>query len=103
MEPTKNTSLNLAITGAETELRQETTRQLVACGHQVTGLAHGKDGATAIRYNGGLPAETNPTSAAELKDAIRAAKADVFITTARLESAPSQLSRRFTANGTNLA
>lgn len=68
MEPTKNTPLSLLITDADTELGQETIRQFVARGHQVTGLMQGQDQEAAVRSQGGLPAEANPTSATELKE-----------------------------------
>ncbi|MBD2103922.1 NAD(P)-dependent oxidoreductase [Leptolyngbya sp. FACHB-261] len=67
------------IAGADTELGQETVRQLVALGYQVTGLVKSKDGATTVRSNGGLAVETDLTNAAELKEAIRLAKAEVIL------------------------
>lgn len=79
MEPTEHTSLNLVITAADTELGQEITRQLVARGHQVTGLALNRNGAAIIRSNGGLPTDASLTNASELKDVFQATKADVVL------------------------
>ncbi|WP_017314899.1 NAD-dependent epimerase/dehydratase family protein [Mastigocladopsis repens] len=79
MVESKDTTLSLVVTGADTELGLETIRQLVACRYQVTGIAQSKDGATAITSVGGTPADANLTSAAELKDVLRTAKAEVVL------------------------
>lgn len=79
MERKTKATLNILVTGANTELGRETTRQLVARGHCVTGLAQGKDNLSAIRADGGLPVEADPTNARELKDALSTAKATVVL------------------------
>ncbi|MBW4630962.1 MAG: NAD-dependent epimerase/dehydratase family protein [Iphinoe sp. HA4291-MV1] len=79
MVESKDAPLSIVITGADSELGLETIRQLIACGHQVTGLALSKDGATAIRSVGGVLADANLTSAAELKDVFARTKVDVVL------------------------
>lgn len=74
-----DTKLSIFITGAETELGQETVRQFVALGHKVTGLTRDKDGAATVRSHGGIAVESNPSNAVELRDAILAANADVVV------------------------
>ncbi|MEH2250886.1 NAD-dependent epimerase/dehydratase family protein [Nostoc sp.] len=72
-------TINFVITAADTELGQETTQQLVAHGHQVTGIPLSKDGAEVIRSKGALAADVSLTSATELKDVLSTANANVVI------------------------
>lgn len=73
-------SLNVFITGADTALGREVTRQLVARGHHVTGLVEGSDGAAKARQDGAIPAYvSDPFRAGEFKSLIGAAQADVVI------------------------
>lgn len=72
-------TLSIVVVGADTELGLATTRQLVAQGYQVMGLAQGKDSAPAIRANGGLCADVNLTSANELKQIINTVRANVVL------------------------
>lgn len=72
-----DTKLSIVITGADTELGQETVRQFVAQGHKVSGLTQDKNGAATVRSHGGIAVETDPSNAVELRDAILAANADV--------------------------
>jgi NAD(P)-dependent dehydrogenase (short-subunit alcohol dehydrogenase family) len=71
--------LSIVITGADTEIGQETVWQFVAQGHKVTGLTQDKDGAATVRSQGGIAVETDPSNAVELRDAILAANADVVV------------------------
>ncbi len=79
MEQRTDATLNILITGATTELGRETTRQLVARGYCVMGLTQGKDDLSAIRADGGLPVEADPTSLDELKGALSAVQVDVIL------------------------
>jgi len=74
-----NSSLSLVLTAATSSLGRETTRQLVARGHRVTGLTHGSVGAAQVRQDGGLPAYSDPLRAGELKSIFRMATADVAV------------------------
>jgi nucleoside-diphosphate-sugar epimerase len=74
-----NASLSVFLTAATSSLGRETTRQLVARGHRVTGLTKGSDGAVILRKDGGLPAYSDPYRAGELKSIIKMAAADVVI------------------------
>lgn len=74
-----DTKLSIVITGADTELGQETVRQFVALGHKVTGLTQDKDGAATVRSHGGIAVETDPSNPVELREAILAANADVVV------------------------
>jgi Nucleoside-diphosphate-sugar epimerases len=74
-----DTKLSIVLTGADTELGQETVRQFVAQGHKVTGLTQDKNGAATVRSHGGIAVETDPSNAVELRDAILAANADVVV------------------------
>jgi nucleoside-diphosphate-sugar epimerase len=74
-----NASLSVFLTAATSSLGRETTRQLVARGHRVTGLTVGFDGAVTVRKDGGLPAYSDPYRAGELKSIIKMAAADVVI------------------------
>ncbi|MEG3896297.1 MULTISPECIES: hypothetical protein [unclassified Microcoleus] len=49
-----DTKLSIVITGADTELGQETFRQFVAHGHKVTRLTQDKNGAATVRSHGGI-------------------------------------------------
>ncbi|WP_392535582.1 NAD-dependent epimerase/dehydratase family protein [Nostoc sp. C117] len=72
-------TLNFVVTGADTELGQETTRQLVAGGHQVTGIPLSKDGLEVIRLQGGLPVDASLTNASEIKNVLQTANANVVV------------------------
>ncbi|MEO8612541.1 MAG: NAD-dependent epimerase/dehydratase family protein [Chloroflexota bacterium] len=74
-----NASLSVFLTAATSSLGRETTRQLVARGHRVTGLTKGFDGAVMVRKDGGLPAYSDPYRAGEIKSIIKMAAADVVI------------------------
>jgi len=74
-----NSSLSLVLTAATSSLGRETTRQLVARGHRVTGLTKGSAGAAQVRQDGGLPAYSDPLRAGELKSIFRMAAADVVV------------------------
>ncbi len=72
-------ALRVFVTGAATELGRETTRQLVAAGHHVTGLAPEEKLAEKVRADGGLPVVGDGADATALGDALRAARADVVL------------------------
>jgi nucleoside-diphosphate-sugar epimerase len=74
--------LNVVVTAATSPLGRETVRQLVARGHNVTGLTQGSDGAAKVRADGGLPAYSDLYRAGEIKSILTMAKADVVIHTA---------------------
>ena len=74
-----NSSLSIFMTAATSSLGRETTRQLTARGHHVTGLAEGSASAALVRQAGGLPAYSDPFRAGEMKSIIHMAKADVVV------------------------
>ncbi len=79
METTEQTTFNIFITGATTDVGRELTRQLSARGHRVTGQTSGVNGALDVRADGGLPAFSDPLRPGELKSMIQVAQADVII------------------------
>ena len=48
----EQTSLKILVMGADTELGDETVRQLLARGHMVTGVAHDQKGGLKVRETG---------------------------------------------------
>ncbi|MCB9450533.1 MAG: NAD(P)-dependent oxidoreductase [Anaerolineaceae bacterium] len=79
MDTTKQTTRNVFITGATTDIGRELTRQLGSRGHRVTGQTSGMEGAVHVRADGGLPAFSDPLRPGELKSMVQVAEADVVI------------------------
>ncbi|MBZ0275078.1 MAG: NAD(P)-dependent oxidoreductase [Anaerolineae bacterium] len=79
MGTTAQTTYNVFITGATTDVGRELTRQLTGRGHHVTGQTSGMAGAVQVRADGGLPAFSDPLRVGELKSMMLAAQADVVI------------------------
>jgi len=76
---TPKPSYNILITGANTPIGHEVARKLVAHGHKVTGIASGRDGATALREDGVLPILIDPTRTGEIVGMMRVANTDVVL------------------------
>lgn len=73
------TRLSVFVTGGETDLGREVTRQLTGRGHQVTATVDGLENAAALRAVGGLPAYSDLTRAGEIASVLKMAGANVII------------------------
>ncbi|MDZ4671108.1 MAG: NAD(P)-dependent oxidoreductase [Phototrophicales bacterium] len=78
-EITPKVSYNVLITGANTPMGYEIAHRLVADGHQVTGIANGRAGATILRENGVLPILIDPTRAGEILGMMKVAHTDIVL------------------------
>ncbi len=74
-----NSPLNIFITGGDSGVTREATRQAVARGHKVTVLTDGLAGATKVRQDGALPAFSDVTRAGEMKSLFTMSNVDVVI------------------------
>ncbi|MCU0481206.1 MAG: NAD(P)-dependent oxidoreductase [Anaerolineae bacterium] len=76
---TPKPSYNILVTGANTTIGFEVAQKLVAHGHKVTGLANGRDGATALRDVGVSPILIDPTRVGEIAGMMKVANTDVVV------------------------
>lgn len=74
-----NSSLNIFITGGNTGVGREASRQAKARGHNVTVLTQGSEGAVKARQDGALPAYSDVTRAGELRSLFQMAQTDVVL------------------------
>ena len=81
-ENTVASSLSIFVTGATEGLGRAVTRELVARGHQVTGVASNLAEANLIREDGGLPVYCGLFRASEIASMLKMAKADVLVNAA---------------------
>ncbi|WP_193194986.1 NAD-dependent epimerase/dehydratase family protein [Nostoc sp. MG11] len=79
MEQNNLAKLSIVIIGATTELGSETTRQLLARGHQVTGILQDKNSTTTVDVKNFVLVEANPKDADELSDVLSTVNADVVL------------------------
>ncbi len=79
MEPQDKKSLKIFVTGAATELGDETVRVLVGRGHQVSGLADDEKKLGTIRAAGGQPIRGNLSSSALFQTILETARPDVLL------------------------
>ena len=78
-EENNNSSLSVFVTGATEGLGRAVTRQLVARGHQVTGMARNREEANLVRADGGLPVYNDLFRASEIASTMKMAKAGVVV------------------------
>lgn len=78
-DTTPNSSYNVLITGANTPIGYAIAHKLVQQGHKVTGIADGRDGATALRDIGAMPILIDPTRAGEILGMMRVAHTDIVL------------------------
>ncbi|MDX2076955.1 MAG: NAD(P)-dependent oxidoreductase [bacterium] len=76
---TSKNTYNVLVTGANTPIGHEIARRLVTLGHKVTGIATGRDGATALRADGILPVLIDPTRTGEILGMMKVANTDVVL------------------------
>lgn len=74
-----STNLSVFLTGGDTGLGREVTRQLVARGHRVTATVSGLDSAADLRADGGLPVYNDLFRASEIAAALKMAEANVVV------------------------
>ncbi len=72
-------SMNILITGGQTNVGLEAVRQATARGHKVTALTVGSEGGARIRAAGGLPGYSEGLRPGELKSLMTMAQADVVL------------------------
>lgn len=72
-------ALKILVLSADTELGRETTRQLVAKGHRVTGVGSKPESVQTLREHGATFTQADLTKAAELTEALRAAQPDIVL------------------------
>lgn len=78
-DSTPNSTSNVFITGANNPIGFVVAHKLVQQGHKVTGVADGRDGATALREIGVMPILIDPTRAGEIVGMMRVAHTDVVL------------------------
>lgn len=78
MQDTSN-SISVFLTGGDTGLGRELTRQLVARGHRVTATVSGIESATALRAVGGLPVYNDLFRASEIASVLKMSGANVVV------------------------
>lgn len=76
---TPKPSYNILVTGANTPIGYEVAHKLVTYGHKVTGLANGRDGATALRDVGVSPILIDPTRVGEIAGMMKVANTDAVL------------------------
>lgn len=81
MEGNNTDSLRVFVTSATEGLGRAVTRQLVARGHTVTGMAQDRAQADLIRADGGLPVYNDLFRASEIASTLKMVQADVIVNT----------------------
>jgi nucleoside-diphosphate-sugar epimerase len=74
-----STNLSVFLTGGNTGLGREVTRQLVTRGHRVTATVNDLESAAALRAAGGLPVYNDLFRAGEIASVLKMAEANVVV------------------------